>query len=108
MAARRPQRLEDDECPSSLLWFLAGGLGEPPAGAELRDWKRRDREDKITKGWNMQGSNFWRVLWRGVRTSTRRRKKVKKTKKEGVVGEEAAEAEPTAEEAPAIQRPVGT
>ena len=107
MAARRPQRLEDDECPSSLLWYLAGGLGKPPTGAELRDWKRRDREDKITKGWNVQGSNFWRVLWRAVRTSLRG-KNVKKTKKEGFVGEEAAEAEPTAEEAPASQRVVGT
>lgn len=109
MSSRRPQRLDDDERPSPLLWFLAGGLGGPPTGAQLRDWKRRDREDNIREGWNVEANNFWRVFWRGMGTRFRKKRKMKekaKKKRDGD-GEEAdggaaADAEPAAEGALAV------
>ncbi|KAL8779056.1 MAG: hypothetical protein Q9213_007123 [Squamulea squamosa] len=104
MTPSRPQRLEDDERPSSLLWFLAGGTGKPPTGAQLRAWKRRDREEKARQGWDVDGNNFWRELWRGIgwrfRKKVRREDEAKKDENGGkeVEQEVSAEAEPAEEE----------
>lgn len=54
MAAHEPElrlrggaskkRLGDDERVPRLTWYFAGGVGKPPTGRELREWKRKDRE----------------------------------------------------------------
>ncbi|KAI4262091.1 MAG: hypothetical protein L6R42_002726 [Xanthoria sp. 1 TBL-2021] len=100
MSSRRPQRLDDDE---------PGGLGGPPTGAQLRDWKRRDREDKIREGWNVEANNFWRVFWRGMGTRFRKKRTMKEKAKKGRDGDgeeadggAAADAEPAAEGALAV------
>ncbi|KAI9801946.1 MAG: hypothetical protein M1825_003001 [Sarcosagium campestre] len=42
MPRHRMKPLADDERPSKLLWWLAGGMGKPPTGSQLRERKRRD------------------------------------------------------------------
>ncbi|KAL8765054.1 MAG: hypothetical protein Q9209_007744 [Squamulea sp. 1 TL-2023] len=100
MTPSRPRRLKDDERPSSLLWFLAGGTGKPPTRAQLREWKRRDREEKARKGWNPDGNDLWRELWRVVGWRFKKGKGEKEAKKEEN-GEQEAEREVSAETEPA-------
>ncbi|KAL8824031.1 MAG: hypothetical protein Q9191_005354 [Dirinaria sp. TL-2023a] len=40
------RRLGDEERVNRALWFFAGGVGEPPTGQELREWKRKYGEQK--------------------------------------------------------------
>ena len=130
MPRRRLQRLEDDERPSSIMWFLAGGVGPPPTGSELREWKRRDRDDKARKGFDVEGNGFWKELWSGLGLGFRRKKKEMKKDEEvkedevevkeeeavkdeeesvgdGAEGGGAAETEPAEEGAPATDGTVG-
>lgn len=52
------RRLGDDERVSRGLWFFAGGTGRPPTGAQLREWKRREREKRGS------GHGFWNRIAR--------------------------------------------
>lgn len=70
--------------------------------------KRRDREDKIEKGWGKKGWNVetktsWRLFWRGVGTRFTKKRKLKEEVNEGKGdreetggGGEAADAAPAA------------
>lgn len=89
----QPTRLADHERPSNLLWFLAGGMGLSPTGAQLREWKRKDREYKERQGWDVEKGNFWKEFWR---SATVRRGRKKKKMEEGAAegeGEGAGEEE---------------
>lgn len=39
-------RVGDDQRVNAGLWYLAGGMGKPPTGKGLREWKRKDLERK--------------------------------------------------------------
>lgn len=57
------RRLADDEHIPRTLWFFAGGVGRPPTGAEMRDWKRRDREWKAA---HPEKAGFWGTFKRAL------------------------------------------
>lgn len=62
--SRKGGPLGDDERVPAALWWLAGGVGTPSTGAELRDWKRRDAESKRAAGFGDGAwSTFRWVLW---------------------------------------------
>ncbi|KAI4122556.1 MAG: hypothetical protein LQ338_005751 [Usnochroma carphineum] len=78
--------------PSPLLWFLAGGSGAPPTVEKLREWKRRDREWKERRGWDVEGGgNFWKEVWRGVGWRFGRMGRKGKKSKSGGGGEVAGD-----------------
>lgn len=86
-----PREWQPTDRPPSLLWFLAGGMGPPPTKEQLQNWKRRDREWKESKGWDMAGNNFWKEVWRGVSWRFKPRKKKKKDEGKKGEGEGAGE-----------------
>lgn len=44
------KRLGDDDRVPKHIWWLAGGVGRPPTGKGLKDWKRKDGERKEREG----------------------------------------------------------
>lgn len=59
------KRLPSNERVPRLTWFLAGGVGKPPTGAELREWKRRDRE-YLKKKTGKPKEKFWAAFVRAL------------------------------------------
>jgi len=55
------KRIGDDDRVPAGLWFLAGGVGQPPTGKGLRDWKRKDGErrerEKVKRAAKKAGGN---------------------------------------------------
>lgn len=43
------RRLPDNERVPKSVWYFAGGVGKPPTGAQMREWKRRDRERRARR-----------------------------------------------------------
>ena len=76
------KRLPSNERVPRAVWFLAGGVGTPPTGRELRQWKRKHREqvkNKIGK----EREKFWAGFW-GALIGGRKSKKDKKDQTGGV------------------------
>ena len=67
-AAGGRRRLGDDERVNRALWFFAGGVGQPPTGQGLREWKRKDEERKQRQKTEKEarrqggGANWWKLL----------------------------------------------
>lgn len=62
------RRLADDEHAPRLIWYLAGGCGKSPTGAQLRAWKRRDKEWRQKKEGERNGKKigFWGEFGRAL------------------------------------------
>lgn len=75
------KRLPSHERVPRTLWFLAGGVGTPPTGKELREWKRRDREQVKAKTGKAK-EKFWAAFVRALAGGRKMKDKGKK-KEEG-------------------------
>lgn len=69
------KRLPSNERVSRAVWFLAGGVGKPPTGGELREWKRKHREQVKNKT-GQEREKFWAGFWGALRGG----RKIKKGK----------------------------
>ena len=85
------RRLGDDERVSRTLWWFAGGVGRPPTGKRLREWKAKDdewkereKQAKRTAAAGANKSSWWKLLKR-------------KGGKKGKEGEKTEEPEPAEE-----------
>lgn len=70
------KRLPSNERVPRAVWFLAGGVGKPPTGRELREWKRQHRE-QVKKKTGKEREKFWAGFW-GALIGGRKAKKDKK------------------------------
>ena len=61
---------------SHLVWFLAGGIGKPPTGRELKDWKKKDQAALVKKTGKQQ-VGFWGEFERGLSGKNKEEKKRK-------------------------------
>lgn len=59
------KRLPSEERVPRSVWFLAGGLGKPPTGREMREWKRQDREQVKNKT-GKEKEKFWPGFVRAI------------------------------------------
>lgn len=56
------KRLPSNERVPRAVWFLAGGVGKPPTGRELREWKRQHKE-QVKKKTGKDREKFWAGFW---------------------------------------------
>lgn len=59
------KRLPSNERVPRLTWFLAGGVGKPPTGAELRNFNRQDRE-YLKEKTGKSKEKFWAAFVRAL------------------------------------------
>lgn len=72
---RRPSK----EKITRAVWFLAGGMGKPPTGRGLKEWKKKDREDLIKKTGKPE-VGFWGDFERGLNGANKEKKEKKENK----------------------------
>ncbi|MCJ1461923.1 hypothetical protein MMC07_000522 [Pseudocyphellaria aurata] len=59
------KRLASNERVPKAVWYLAGGVGKPPTGRELREWKRNDQDHVMGRtGGKPKEEKFWSKLKR--------------------------------------------
>ena len=104
-AKRLTLQIEDDERVPKFIWYTAGGMGRPPTGKGVKEWKRRHEAQKAKEKADVKARNTARKerkvkakrdnaeggFWKKFR-SDGKGKKLKKGKK-GETPEEAKEGE---------------